>query len=679
MADPEQNTTETGEDSTLSAERIKSLYIEGVRATRGETNDYWLNSAFLIGKQWLWYNQQTKRLDELVLDPDRVQATINKLWPASRNIISKLLQRELTFEVLPSASDDATLRGAATSEAVLHDVHTAHNWEALRTDLAWGTWKGGTAAICVDWDPNAGGIVGDITAKEDDNVTPVYKGDTVETALSISEFVVEPGSRVAHQARWWIKAQVLPPRVVQSTFQLAKPPPADASAGLSPLQQKLLNNQSSSGSEPVDLTLVLTYYERPNHLRPEGAMAVVVDSKIVGGGVKKWAFPFKDRLNFAIARETEIEGRWTGETVMSMARPVQVAYNASWSNILEHMKQAGNARMMVPASSIAMMENLTDMPGEMVPYPDGMSPPSWSVPPSMPQWWVDEPDRLSNIIDDIIGVHDVSRGEAPVNIESGYGLSVLSENDSTPLGKLSKDQAACFSQVATMVLELYASMVKETRTSMVRSAGDAPEAVNWSGKDLVGQTTAIVPPDAILPRSRAAMQQTADKMVQMQLIQSVEEYSLVAELPGARSMIDRLKPDVAKARRENGLMALGQVCVPAPFDDHQAHIAEHNVFRKSVRYERLAEEVRKTIDNHIQAHTTMAAEQAGQSRAGAAIDPMAATIPQADGRPTLDPSQLPPEALNTELPGADDPALTPEMIAELEGVPEEMMPAADAL
>ena len=49
----------------------------------------------------------------------------------------------------------------------------------------------------------------------------------------------------------------------------------------------------------------------------------------------------------------------------------------------------------------------------------------------MPAWWQERPVDLREAIDDIMGVHDVSRGEAPSNIESGYGLSILVEQDTS--------------------------------------------------------------------------------------------------------------------------------------------------------------------------------------------------------------------------------------------------------
>lgn len=632
----------------FTAGTVVARYEQSAKSIKAEVQDYWLNVAFKSNHQWVYWNRQTNRLDSYAGDPERVQATVNRIWPGSRTIISKLTQRELAFDVLPTAPDDATMRGASTSEAILHDVHIRHSWENLRVKNSWSTWLGGTAAIAVDWDPKAGNRIDQET----------FTGDTIETPLSIAEFVVEAGSREPTRSRYWIKAQALPPAQVQATYKLAETPPADATAGLTPLQASLMVGQENGNQRP-ELTRVLTYYERPNGSCAEGRVAVVINNKFVDG-VKKWPFPFKDRLNFAVTYETERDNVWAGETVVTVSRPIQVLYNLAQSNIAEHMKNAGNARLAVPQSSMDMMESFSDLPGEMVPFPDGEQLPSWISPAQMPQWWSDWPSKLEEVMDDLLGVHDVSRGNAPTNIESGYGLSILAEHDSTPVGRMVKSQATAWGEVATMVLELYASMVKETRTALIRSPGDVPEAVPWTGEQLQGQTQAIVPEDAILPRSRAAMQAMAEKMVQMGLVTDLETFTALVELPGQKDIIERARPDVAKARRENSLMALGNVMIPADFDDHTIHIAEHNVFRKSERYDRMNPQLRNVIDTHIAAHETEAAELAGKARQASAIDPLAATAPRGDSRPVLTADQLPPEALSLMAPGADDPFQDPE-------------------
>jgi hypothetical protein len=627
---------------------VKDRREKAFKAIRSDIENYWLNAAFISGRQWLWVNNHTHQVEELPRDSGRVRATVNRLWPDSRTVISKLDQRELTFSVMPTAADDAHLRGAALSESVLEDVRVAHGWEGLRVRNLWGTWKGGTAAICVDWDPNAGSPITAISAKEGGTGDVVFEGDTIEDPLSIAEFAVEPGSRDPVRARWWVKQKALPPEEVQATWKLEDVPDADAKAGLSSLQQAVMAEEHDR--ENVDLTLVTTYYERPNAQNDKGRIVVIVGDNVVFD--KPWPFPFKDRLNLAVTYETEVETRWTGDTVVTQARPIQVLYNAAHSSIAEHMKEVAVARMAVPQSSSDLMDSLSDQPGEQFVYADGMEKPDYMSPPQMPNWWVERPNELRAEIDDLLGIHDVSRGKAPVNIESGYGLSILSEQDNTPIAKMAKSMAIAWSEVASMVLEIYGNMVRHTREAIVAAPGQPPETANWTGESLMGQYRATVPIDAVLPRSRAAMMEAAKEMVQMGLVQDIETFSLIAELPGQRQFIERMKPDVARARRENAMMAIGQVRLPGEFDDHAQHITEHNVFRKSEQWDRLPDEIRNLINTHITAHETLAAEAMGKARAQAAVDPATAAIPHGDGRPMIPMGELPPEALDpNNLPG----------------------------
>lgn len=662
------------------AQDVRERYGKAIRAIRPQLTDYWLNFAFIGGYQWLYNNPAHRTIEELPRLDDRVRATVNRLWPDSRIIISKLTQRDMEFEVLPNGADDASIRGAALGESILDDIRTRHGWEALRTNNAWGTWKGGTAAICVDWDPKAGSPVSTPDAREGGTGKAIFTGDTVETALSLAEFAVEPGVRDPERARWWIKALALPPEDVQYTYGLEETPEADATNGQSEFQRKLIADAYSEG-EQVDLTLVLTYYERPNPGCPDGKICTVVGNSLVFEG--PWPFPWKDRLNLAVTYETEVESRWTGDSVVTMARPIQVLYNAAWSNITEHMKQAGNARLAMPYSSIDLVDGLTDTPAEVVPYADGMAPPSWLSPPVMPNWWIEQPERLRAELDDLLGVHDVSRGRAPVNIESGYGLSILSEQDNTPVGKMIKSAATAWSTVASMVLELYGHNVKSKRRAVVSAPGMPAETTDWTGQDLMGQYRAFLPEDNVMPRSNAAQFEAAKEMVQMGLIQDIETFSAVSELPGRRQMIERMKPDVAKARRENGLMASDKVCVPAVFDDHGQHIAEHNVFRKSARWDRLSEKIQQTINDHIEAHERLAAEATARAHQQAAVDPALATIPHGDSRPTLSPEEVaamaPAPGATASVPAPNGPEPLPGELPPGQEIPPELLMNPDIM
>lgn len=640
--------------------KVVELYGKGLSSQRRANANYWANFAFMRGDQWIHFNPHTKRLAEVPDDADRVRATINKILPGSRTVLSKLLQRPLVFEVTPNSADDVAIEGSKISDSILAAITEDHDWELLRESVAWSVWKGGTAAVCVDWNPN----LGKPTALADDG-RKLPSGDTTETALSVAEFVIQPGAKDARRANWWIKAQALPPEQVKATWKLAEVPEADATSGLSSLEKGMVMAMAGGVHGPdnrtqdTDLTLVLTYYERPNESCPDGKVEIVVNNKSVWGP-KPWPFPFVDHLNLATCRETLVENTWLGETCVTTARPIQAAYNAAWSNILEHADIAGNAKLATPQSSIELMDQYSDVIGEQVVYGDGMDKPSWLVPPQLPSWLLQMPQELATALDDTLGVHDVSRGSAPQNIESGYGLAVLAEQDATPIGKLAASMAQMFSDVGTMVLKVYEDNVKETRTAVIKAPGEPSETTRWSGKDIAGQTTAKVPLELVAPRSRAAQAQFAEKAMQMGLITTLEDLTRLAESPGEREIIAAVRPDVDRARRENHAMYEGKVCFPENWDDHTIHRNEHNAFRKTARYEAMDAERKSLFAAHVQAHETLAHEEAGQQTVrNQLLGPAAPGVPTVAGSEALptDPNAPPPPAEQTVMDQlANDPA-----------------------
>jgi hypothetical protein len=645
----EQNPSQAAEGPPLTATRIRQLYSDGRRSVASSQHEYWLNHAYLLGEQWLWFNATTNQLESLQRDPERVQATFNHLMPISRSIMSRLNSRPLVFNVSPSAADDGTLRAARMAESVVTDVARTHDWELLREDVSWSIWKGGYGAISIEWDETLGQPLGLSETGEEFGT-----GDTVETALSSVDFVVEPGVRDAKRGRWWIKSVALPPKSVQEHFNLPEEPAADATAGLTPFQRGLFESHQTggayqkNGSPSSNLTLVLSYYERPNRLRPKGYICHVVGMKIVKES--DWYFPWTDRLNLIVLKETRVDGAWWGTTILRSGRSVQNAINQSWSSIIEHMKLAGNARLYVPQSAYEYMREATDTPGEIVAWPDGVNPPAWTVPPGMPDWWIREPERLLEELQDILGSHDASQGQAPNNIQSGLGLSILVEQDATPIGRMSKEHALGFGDLATLLLKLYEDKVTEKRTAVIRAEGQPPETVGWIGRELQGQTDAEVPTEAILPRNRAQALDFAKQAAQMQLLNdpaALARFIKLADIPQQADVLEGLAPDNAKARRENQMMFVGDIPDPESMDidDHNIHTTEHLTAMKSPRWDQTSPKAKRIFRQHVQAHATLSAEELGKQQAKAEISPLLASAASPTGAPALPVATTGPQAV----------------------------------
>lgn len=667
VATPSEKTTPEPQGkptpTTISAKTVVERYFKGLKATSYERREYWINYAFLRGRQWVYWNRSTRRIDDVARNKSRYRLTVDRLSPASRTLMAKYNQRSLEFEVRPKAADQDTIQKAKIGQSAIRDLARHHEWDLLDEDLAWAVWTGGTGAVCIDWDPDGGDYVS--SPEEDDSKT----GDTCETVLTVAEFVVEPGARRAEKARWWIKGIVLPPETVQAMYGLEDLPPADAESSMSPYNQRSVTTESQA-IDQADGTLVLTYYERPNALNKKGSMAVVVANKIVD--TKPWPFPFTDKLNLVVMRETPVPGKWAGETVLSKATKVQTAYNAAWSNYMEHLKKVGQARLLIPASQLDIADTIEDDPGKPIKFIDGpgMALPQYLTPPQLPNWVVQTIDQLRNEIDDIVGVHAISRGVAPANIESGDGLQVLAENDSTPIGRMTKERARVWSSVGSIDLEILSDMVTDKRTAVIQHGNQPPMTVPWSGKDIDDQTDVTIPVDAIRPRSEAAMWQLASQMMQMRpdWFHSPADFMAVAETPQADQILAAVDPQTDKARRVCYLTANGQYVPPVDRDNHAIFIHEITNFMQSPRFDQLAKDIQDLFEKTVLGHQRFAEEQMGGQVAKGMMSPGLAAVPNAAGAP-----MLPMGAPAPGGPPASGPALGPDASA----APEAPMPPGE--
>lgn len=605
------------ENKPLTPASVRERWDKGVKATRPERQVASVNHQFIRNKQWIYWNEGSNRLEEVPRNPERVRASISRIGPDTRVIMSKLTRRALQFEVPPTTPDDTAMKGSRIAESALAQTAREQSWEGHRRDHAYTTWEAGVGGLCVEWDANTGTVLG----QDPQTGRMVRTGDVKLSVVSLHEMSFEPGTRNGEHARYWVRGQALPPEEVRELYGLSKTPKADAQA------LDVIHRLGESRSN-TPLTMVYTYYCRPSDSKPEGAVATVVGDEFVD--MTPWAFPFDDRLNVSLAVVEPIHGHWFGHTPVTDAVPIQAAYNASWSSIIEHMKNAGNARLWVPMGSVEDIEDLSDQSGEAVEYTavNGMRP-TYEAPPSMPDWWIRQPSMLEAAMDDVLSLHAISRGDAPSGVESGIAMSILSENDDTPIGSLARALGDCWGRAATMVLKLYEANVKESRTATIAHSGQGsiPEVVKWNGGDLAGQTTAVVPADAVIPRNRSAQAAYAFQLYDRQIITNPAELAKIADLPDQSDLLEGISPDSARAHRENYWMAAAKPRTVDNFDAHENHIAIHRDFMRSERFENLDPQIQQIFRDHVMAHEMYAAGRAAEQVQAASVSPLAAVLP----------------------------------------------------
>lgn len=571
-----------------------------------ERRDYWLNGSYYLGQQWIWWDQTRTTVQELDYRTESEKdsrITVDKYGPRLSSLLARMMRSELVFEVQPQGTDDASMRKQRLQEQLLIAEQHERDWELARETALLQTFFGGAAAVCVDWDPE----LGDDFYVDMQTGIAIPDGGVRLTPLGINEFTLEPGTQDPADARWWIRATSLPPAQVKERYNLDWMPTPDAEAVLTSRARSILMRRP--GNQAPQTTMVYVYYERPTPSTP-GCIVHVVNNKVVLQE-DGWPFPFP-HLNVALFRQKKIPNTWVGHTLCTPARDVQYAYNRARSTIMEHMRKAANARLMIPAGSIDDSDNITTDPGDTLEYNAELGEPHWQTAPDVPRWISNEAAALEMELDDIFHTHSVSRGQAPGDRNSGLALSLLAEKDDTPLGPMARDQSKGWGLIAQMTLMLYRMNAEASgmqRKATIINEHGQPLDITWGAQDIDEKPKVVVPLDATSPRSKLATQSVITSLADRfpQAFQNIDPLALakMLDLPDPKGYLAQVDPDASKAQWENGLLMQGVPVVPEDFDLHDVHINIHNRERKSPAYELADPAVKEIIDLHVMAHQRM--------------------------------------------------------------------------
>lgn len=604
---------------------VMDRWEAGSRVLSEERRNYWLNFAFYHGMQWV---QWSDTRSSVVLHPDlanqdRMRITVNQIQPRINHLVGRFTQRKLSFEVIPTAADDATMQGAKLAEFLLEAERQDYGWEDHRVEGIYNTFFGGVAAVAIDWNPKRQPW---LTTSDD----ALGTGGPTLRPLSVAEFCLEPGTRNWRDSTWWVSLQALPPEQAREVYGLGYTPKADGTASTLPMRHMI---QAGTHRElNHELTLVYTMFERPTEKNPDGRRVIVVGGKRAFTG--KWNLPFTE-LNLQLFRQQPLPGRWSGSTCMSAARSPQVAYNSIESIILEHAKRAGTARLMVPYGSLDDPSILTDEAGEIVDYnPFEGQKPHYLEAPEVSRYLFMKGEKIEADLDNILHTNEVSRGVAPGDRNSGLALSILAERNDSPLSTMAHDQANGWARLARFALMIYEAKTPEVRQTVIPQADGVPLPLRWNGATLQGQHRVNVPLESTSPQSKAAL---VAQMVELKTSFPeafgeipAEHLAQMLDTPSSKALAQVGNPDALRARKENQLLVAGEVPMPEPFDDHDRHMVEHNRFRKSDKYLALPAEFRRTVDAHIMAHQRLQEEELERQMNLNQISPGLAGMPQAD-------------------------------------------------
>lgn len=573
--------------NTPDPKKIHELWTEGTnRRSRFDEHAY-RNIAFIEGEQFLVFDRNTRRFYNPSAD-GRTRLPINLIMPIWRTEVAKIVKSKPIVEVVPSteAEDDRT--AAKVAQRILKSELHRIGMQTLLQDLYNWVFAIGTAHLHPYWNKFSKNIEIDIVPH--------------------IELVLDPAAkRSTQQAMWAIHGRQMTCDEAYEAFGREFKP---SSSGETPAVWTNIS-QITKGSwyqTKKDSVLVLRCWHRPSRRHPKGALYTIIGDEIVEN-IEEFPFDHK-QLPFIDFHDVRLPGRFDGRsTVQDLINP-QKDYNQSRSRTAEARALLVSNKMIAPEGSMDA-DRLTTEAGEIVYFrPVGPYKPEVMQVPNLPPHVFQTEQAAVQEMQDISGQHEVSRGQTPGSGIPASAIAMLQESDDTKLGPITSRLEEGLSRFGSQILGLVQQYWTTQRAVQTWSEDDGePIIERFKGSDINGQLDVQTVPGSALPRSAAQQRQDILALWDRRILTDPRQLLKYLDLPEVDTILSNMSLDSQQAKREHLKMQKGMPVIAELWHSHEAHILEHNDWRKTVEFEKLPDDIRAALADHVHQHEELIQQQ----------------------------------------------------------------------
>ena len=575
-----------------------------------------MNINFYIGNQHCVIDGKGDVVDNLKQYLWEEREVYNHIAPIVELRLSKLSKVRPTLNVIPFSDNIDDVSSAKVSKKILN----ATSYENMISKiLAEGTmWSEicGTSFYKIGWNNLKGNIVGKDSIGGD-----IHEGD-IEISV-VTPFEIYPDSNTysnIEECSSIIHARTLHKDVVKNiwgvdvdgndidVFTLDISPSKPYKTGGANKIKKIKKNH----------VLVLEKYEQPSVDLPDGRLSIIAGDKLVYMGDLPYINYAEGKRGFPFVKQvsTSTPNSFWGLSIIDRLIPIQKSYNAIKNRKHEFLNRLSMGNLAVEDGSIDI-ENLEDeglMPGKVLVYRNGSTPPRLLNTGNVPIDFQYEETQLLNEFIEISGVSDLISSKSISGNLSGTALQLLIEQDEVRLLSSAENLKVCVLQIAKMVLRLYKQFATFPHTTRLIGKNGAIELIYWQGSNLATEDV-VFETEYELNQTLAQKRSSIMEVLQAGLLHDENgklsngmRHKILSELGFDiwESTMDEKSLQSGQAEKENSqLLVDGEISEPSDIDDHEAHIAEHTCFVLSNDYliqEKHNPKIREKILNHIKQH-----------------------------------------------------------------------------
>jgi len=534
---------ETKEGQQLVA-WVQSEWQKAKTARTQKQLQWFHNMAMFYGHQWV---EQTRgRFPEDYRDklftPRKPyyhqRKTINRTRSYVRWEMSKLLSSFPTAQAIPASSEDEDQRAAFAAEQAWTSISESKKLRYHMSRAMWWTIITGNGFIKTHWDPyckdKVSGQMGDIKFG---HVTPfhLFVPDIREQDIEDQPFVINAYTKTVEWAEYYFAKELGNIKLSPST-----------SAANQIIDEAYLNLGNSKAPDSV---IVYETWVKPgaHKLLPEGGVIITIDDVLVA--LYRDGFPYQHGMYPFTKFEHIPTATFYADSPIVDLSQLQKEYNQLRSEIAEAGRRMAKPQLIAPMGSI-VPSKITNEPGLVIQYKPGMAAPQPLPLQPLPQYYLDQQDRVLNDWIDISGEREVSRGDTPPGVTSGTAISYLQEASNQYLTPQFQSLEQGIEKIATSTIELFVQYVDIPRKIRTVGADGAFDTMLLKGADVASGTDIRVEPGSSFAKSKAAQEARVMDMFAVGIIDQPTALKML-EVGGVQKIMDSLSVAERKAQREN--------------------------------------------------------------------------------------------------------------------------------
>lgn len=561
-------------------------YQAGLEARRPYEQRWVLNLAFLMGKQYSFFNQSSQLLQQLRRVKGKRRHIDNQLISRWRRQVADLIRTKPSMSVVPATSDEEDIKAAKVGDKVLENFWRVNDTRKKLRELAGWIYGTGNAFLDDRWDPKLG------PTSYNEKGELVYEGDATCSVWSPFE-IVAPVENIGqvniHKLPWLDKVKWRDLNWFSANFP---------KRGHEVKEERMTTSvvQMTSFSGGIDLTrkrpgaFMHNMYIQPCPEFPkgkflQGANGIILDRQ---------DYPF-NHYHLEHFKDIDVPGVFWGMATLEAGIPLQIRWNNTINSIDEFNRSCSKGKLLVPRRS-KIETNPDDSHGEIINYNPVLGhKPELLTLKGLPATYQLALTIVKDSLQDLFSQHEISRGTNKSDIRSGEMVSLLREQDAfgavPSLAVFEESLEATMSRVLKRIKTGY----KNERVVQVVGKEGEFEVLSFKGADLRGNSDVIVKRESSLPDSRIAREATILRKFELGLYGDPQDPEVRRHVMNmlddavVKDIYSDTRLDEALARWENDIIMSGKIdsVLVNSYDNHSIHLKEHVHLQKSREYQKV--------------------------------------------------------------------------------------------